>query len=75
MLLVEKSYIKFQVYLMAIYVQKKNLEKSIFYLLPQNSDFARFTTDFFDSRLFKSKRLWKRFQFVIVARKYFLSRP
>ena len=36
----EKNYIKFQVYLMAIY--DKKLEKSIFYLLPQNSDFARF---------------------------------
>ena len=41
----EKNYIKFQVYLMAIY-DKKKLEKSIFYLLPKNSDFARFNVTF-----------------------------
>ena len=41
----EKNYIKFQVYLMAIY-DKKTLEKSIFYLLPQNSDFSRLNVTF-----------------------------
>ena len=41
----EKNYIKFQVYLMAIY-NKKKLEKSISYLLPQNSDFSRFNVTF-----------------------------
>ena len=41
----EKNYIKVQVYLMAIY-DKKKLEKSIFYLLPKNSDFARYDMTF-----------------------------
>ena len=55
-LLVEKNYIKFQVYLMAIYDLKK-LEESIFYLLPQNSDFACFNVTFVLNTDFKDKNV------------------
>ena len=58
----EKTYIKFQFYLMAIYVKKK--EKSIFYLLLQYSDFARYDVTFV-LKLFKLCDviiIWKKLQ-------------